>query len=460
LEKKFKFSNGFKLNITMSKKEKNLLLILFVTLLFWISYQFLFIPQLGKLEALKTEKENYEIQLNMMEQIISKDDKLKLEEESLKDNIHEKSKKYYYSIDQPGLMHLLNTIIEGSDLNITSMSFSQPAPLDSESLEEVNVIGVSLPFKGNYNALESFLNALGKSSKKLLVDYLSISRGGEDNVINGQILLSAFSYGNGNTANSDYYYINAYSGYSKSDPFQVFDGFEKAEIMEDNEVYTDEEKRDLVYDLESDEIYFMGTSTDVTGEVAIFNNGKFGKSSIRAEYFISTTYETERAYIVLDHKNIILKYPPQSVGIWAYGYGYSPVTIGMRFQDMDGRKIYLELAKGVNWTGWQFISASPPQDINIYPLTLDRIYFELEPNRDDYGVMLFDQIEADYPSNKKNEVLEEHNYIFYVVKPGDTLKTISKKFYNTESYHTKLAKDNALDINDELKAGKVLVISH
>jgi len=132
----------------------------------------------------------------------------------------------------------------------------------------------------------------------------------------------------------------------------------------------------------------------------------------------------------------------------------------MRFQDMDGRKIYLELAKGVNWTGWQFISASPPQDINIYPLTLDRIYFELEPNRDDYGVMLFDQIEADYPSNKKNEVLEEHNYIFYVVKPGDTLKTISKKFYNTESYHTKLAKDNALDINDELKAGKVLVISH
>lgn len=211
----------------MSKKEKNLLLILFVTLLFWISYQFLFIPQLGKLEALKTEKENYEIQLNMMEQIISKDDKLKLEEESLKDNIHEKSKKYYYSIDQPGLMHLLNTIIEGSDLNITSMSFSQPAPLDSESLEEVNVIGVSLPFKGNYNALESFLNALGKSSKKLLVDYLSISRGGEDNVINGQILLSAFSYGNGNTANSDYYYINAYSGYSKSDPFQVLTDLKK-----------------------------------------------------------------------------------------------------------------------------------------------------------------------------------------------------------------------------------------
>lgn len=443
----------------MSKKEKNLLLILFATVLFWISYQYLFISQLDKIEALNAEKENYEIQLSMLEQIISKDDRLKQEEESLKDNIYEKSQKYYYSFDQPSLIHLLNAIIESSELDVTSMSFSQPTSLDAKGLEKVNAIGISLPFRGSYYTLVSFLNSLGNSSKKLLVEHLSISRDGEDNMINGQILLSAFSYGNGKAANSDYYYVNAYNGYSKSNPFQVFDGFKETEIIEDNEFYMDEEKRDIIYDLESDEIYFMGTSPNVTGEVVRFNNGKFGKSSIRAEYLISTDYKSERAYIVLDHKNINLKYPPQSIGIWAYGYGYSPVTVGMRFQDADGRRIDLELSKGVNWTGWQFISTSPPQDINIYPLTLDRIYFELEPNRDDYGVMLFDQVEADYPSNQEIEALEKHNYVFYVVKPGDTLKTISKKFYNDEAYYTKLAKDNALGINDELKAGKVLVIS-
>jgi len=459
LEQKFKVSNGFKFNITMSKKEKNLLLILFFTLLFWLTYQFLFIPQQSKLAALYAEKENYEMQLKILEQAISKDDKLKLEEESLKNNINEKSKKFYYNIDQPGLMQLLNTIIETSDLNITSMNFSQPSSLDFKGLEEINAIGISLPFRGNYNALLSFLKAIENSSKKLLVEHLSISRDGEDNMINGQILLSAFSYGSGKATDSDYYYINAFTGYNSSNPFQVFDGFEETEVTEDNEIYIDEVKRDIVYDLESDEIYFMGTSNDVTGEVVRFKNGKFGNSSIRAEYFISTAYEPERAYIVLDHKNINLKYPPQSIGIWAFGYGYSPVTIGIRFQDSDGRKIYIELAKGVNWTGWNYISATPPQDLNIYPLTLDRIYFELEGNRDDYGVMLFDQIEADYPKNQDVEALEEHNYIFYVVKPGDTLKTISKEFYNNESYYTKLAKDNALDINDELKAGKILVIS-
>lgn len=444
----------------MSKKEKNLLLLLLVAVLFWLSYQFIFIPQFTKLEELKAEKENIEIQLGMMEEIILKDDDLKLEEENLKNNIYEKYQKYYYNMDQPDLMHILNTIIEDSELEISSMSFSEPTPVDFEGLDGISKISISLPFKGDYNDLESFLHKLQISSKKLLVDYLSISRDGQDNVINGQISLIAFSYGDEKTSERDYYYINAYSGNSKANPFEAFDGFnEEIEAIDDSDYYVEEEKRDLIYDMESDDIYFMGTSPEVTGEVMRFNNGKYGRSSIRAEYFMSTSYEAERAYVVLDDKNINLKYPPQSIGIWAYGYGYSPITIGMRFQDLDGRKIDLKLCEGVNWTGWQYIFATPPQDINLYPLKLDRIYFELEPNRDDYGVMLFDQIEADYPENEEVKAPEENSYIFYVVKPGDTLKSISYRFYNTESNYIKLAKDNGLNADSKLEAGKVLVIA-
>lgn len=456
-----KITNTFRTSITMSKREKHLFLLFFVVLLFWLSYQFIFIPQSIKLKALTAEKQNIENQIKILEELISKDYDLKLEEETLKSNLYEKYQKYYYTIDQPDIIHILNAIIEDSGLKISSMSFTQPSYVDYEGLDGVNKISISLPFRGEYSSVESFLYQLQNSSKKLLVDNLSISRDGHDNIINGHISLIAFSYGDEKKSETNYFYVNAYSKNSKSDPFEVIEGYQnKIETTDESEFnIIKEEKRNLIYDMESDDIYFMGSSPDVTGEVIRFSNGKYGKSSIRAEYFISTNNDVERAYIVLDDKNINIKYPPQNIGIWAFSYGYSPITIGMRFQDLNGKKINLKLCEGVNWTGWQYIFATPPQDIKLYPLKLGRIYFELEPNKYDYGVMLFDQIEADYPKNKEIKLLEEHNYIFYMVKPGDTLKSISKKFYDTESNYLKLAKDNGLDADVELEAGKVLVIA-
>ena len=66
-------------------------------------------------------------------------------------------------------------------------------------------------------------------------------------------------------------------------------------------------------------------------------------------------------------------------------------------------------------------------------------------------------IEASYPSNedKKEETL---SYIFYIVKPGDTLISISESFYGAKSQYKRLMKDNGLTESSILEAGKVLVI--
>ena len=82
---------------------------------------------------------------------------------------------------------------------------------------------------------------------------------------------------------------------------------------------------------------------------------------------------------------------------------------------------------------------------------------ELGTNRDDYGVLLFDRIEASYPS-EDNEKEGMSSYVFYVVKPGDTLTSISESFYGSKSQYKKLMKDNGLTENSKLEAGKVLVI--
>ena len=86
------------------------------------------------------------------------------------------------------------------------------------------------------------------------------------------------------------------------------------------------------------------------------------------------------------------------------------------------------MSKGINWIGWDYIEANPPQDLSLYPLQLDRIYLELSFNRDDFGVILFDKLEAKYPkdTNKTKE-----KFTFYIVEKGDTLNKISLKNYGT-----------------------------
>lgn len=442
--------------LNISKKEKNLLLILFTAIVFWVSYKYVLTPQSESLSRLKNEKDVYESQLFETEEFIASENAMNREWENLNAEYKMISQKYYLNIDQPEIMHMLNGIINDGKLEIPSMSFSEPEALEIEGIE-ANHLDMFLPFRGSFIDLELFLSELSNSPKRFLINQLSLTKENDD-MLSGQISMSSFTYGEEKATKDGYFYVNAYNSPNKVNPFTAFEGYVEVPVYSgDPSDDATEEKRALLADLEDDHIYYMGTGSGVTGKVSRFGTAKYGKTSIRAEYFISTGYQPERAYVVLDDQNINIKYPPPSIGIWAFSYGYSPVTVGLRFQDMDGRKIDVELERGVNWTGWKYISASPPQDINVYPLKLDRVYMELGPNRDDYGVLLFDRIEASYPSeDDKKEAMP--SYVFYVVKPGDTLKSISESFYGSESQYKKLMKDNGLMENSILEAGKVLVI--
>lgn len=443
--------------LSISRRERNLLLILGVAVLIWLSYAYAFTPQKESIDKLEAEKADYQAQVQKLENLLLREKAISDEWTKLQSDYTKAAEKYFPVIDQPEIMHMLNTAIDEGKLEVTAMSFKDPEAVKLEGVD-ANYMGMNLPFKGTYKDLESFISQLRANPRKLLLDQITLFKQEKDS-ISGQLGLQAYSYGNEMGAQDGYFYTNAYTASSKINPFTPFDGYVET-VSGPGGVggTTDDEGRIVVNELDGNDIYFMSTGEEVTGTVSSFAKAKYGKNSVRAEYFISTGYQAERAYITLDDKNIVFRYPPQSVGVWAYAFGYSPVTVGFRFQSMDGEKIDVELARGVNWSGWEYISAAPPQDINVYPLKLDRIYFELGPNRDDYGVMLFDRIECTYQKNEDADG-EKISYVFYVVQPGDTLMSISEKFYGNKSSYKKLAKDNGLSSDGVLETGKVLVIS-
>jgi LysM repeat protein/Tfp pilus assembly protein PilO len=446
-----------KKKINLSKKEKNLMILLVLVVLFWIFYRFVFTKQFIKMDELKQEKSNYYNELQKIDSILEKDKAVVKEWTELNENIREIQSKYFSAIDQPQIMHMLNGIVDNNSLKVPSMYFNTPDYAMMGDIE-TKYLGISIPFEGSYGELGKFLSELRTSPKRLLVNQLAISKADDGN-LTGQISLNAYSYGEILDSSAVSVYKTEVQKVIKEDPFSPYEGYvDKLEVGDS--VISDEEtnRRTILENFEGDDIYFISTSPDVTGKVSKFLSSKYGKYSLRTEFFLYTENKEERAYIVLDDKDILLKYPPSSIGLWAYSYGYSPVTLGFRFQDQEGNKIDLELSKGINWTGWEFIEAMPPQDIKLYPLKLDRIYLELASNRDDYGVILFDNIEAGYPLKNNSEQEQGKSYTFYLVQYGDTLESISEKVYGTKSKYREIMKVNGLDKNSKLEVGQILVI--
>lgn len=445
-------NNKPKSGLNISSKEKSLLLLLAAVVMLFLFYKYIMTPQEAAIKVLRDEKAVVETELLKLQQTLAKEKLLNTEYESLKADYKKATGKYYPEVDQPELMHMVNGVLDNSKLDIPGITFDEPEAVKVEGVD-AKLAGVNIAYRGSFSQLEDMLSQFRSNPKKLLVKHLSLDREDAD-TINGQLSLNSIALNSGVALKDGYFYTNGYSAEGKTNPFEAFKGYVEVAVDPDG---SGEEKRALLADLESDSIYFMSSSPEVTGKVDRIAGGKFGRTAIRAEYYISTGYKPDRAFVVLDDQNIDIKFPPPSIGIWAYSYGYSPATVGMRFQNTDGEKIDVELAEGISWIGWKYISAAPPQDVKLYPMKLDRLFVELSPDRDDYGVLLFDRIEASYPQEQKDATAPD-DFEFYVVQPGDTLMEISEIFYGNKSQYTRLMKDNGLTSKDVLEAGQVLVI--
>ncbi|WIV11013.1 LysM peptidoglycan-binding domain-containing protein [Proteiniborus sp. MB09-C3] len=461
MEAKIATKNLMKKKINLSKKERSLLILLLIVILFWLFYKLAFTKQAIRIAELKQEKNSYNEELLKIDTILSRDKAIADEWAKLDNDIRGVQSKYFSTIDQPEIMHMLNDIVDNNNLKVPGMYFNGPDYAMLGSIE-TKYLGISIPFEGDYDELGTFFSLLRSSPKRFLVNQLAISKGNEGK-LNGQISLNTYSYDEIIDSESGSTYNAGVQKVIKEDPFKPYEGYvieSEEDIYDDGEtgIIEESEKRTILEDFEDDNIYFMSTSSDVTGKVYRFNSSKHGKYSLRTEYFISTVDKEERAYVVLDDKDIYLKYPPSSIGVWAHSYGYSPVILGFRFQDQEGNKIDLEIARGINWMGWEFVETMPPQDINLYPLKLDRVYLELGANRDDYGVILFDNIETEYPLMDNEEEKQDKAYSFYLVQYGDTLESISEKIYGTKSKYKEIMNQNGLSQNTVLEAGQILVV--
>lgn len=465
--------NSRKLNLRpLTKSEKTLLTLLGIAVVIYFSNRFILTPQAEKVSALQTEIVQLDNSINDMNATIKKEDTIKKEWEMLQRERGEILKNYFPVLDQAQIIYLLNDLVTDDNVDINEFNFSNPS---DETMGELAVknMSISVPYSGTYDGTMKVVKALGESPRRIVVDNLLMDRADDANV-SGSMSLKIYSLegiaetdpevikvetaentGEGSLIASYDGYSNANSSGSAAGGAFGGGGSGSGSGTSINE--GDYAKVYRLHDFEKRNYSFIPSNEFVKGNAEPSTINKSGRYSLRFEYNILALGQENRAYIDLG-TDIELKYPPNTISVGVNAFGYSPGTIGFRFRTQDGEDIDVVGSKGISWLGWADVEVSPPQDLDLYPLKLTHIYFELPFNRDDIGVFLIDKLQAFYPVSQDSQGNNQPIYDFYVVKSGDTVSDISRQIYGTVSYVSEIMKNNSLTAGDILPVGKVLVL--
>ena len=355
----------------LTRRERNLLILLMVIIIIWLAFRFVITPQHDRLQDLIGEKSKYDERISYMNSILIQEGSIEKEWDSLHREKDRIISKYFSNLDQSEIIYLLNELLGDENIEVLDIIFSRPR---EEKLGDllVDAMEITIPYRAKYEGIVETIRSLTTSPKRILVTGLTMDNQ-EGDMIAGNIYLKAYGL-KGAGHEEDKLFISQLSDKEVSNPFKPFDNYVESrddiEIEGDNfyEEGTnhiaqhlpeynrsdenqlaegvDEYKRELLEDFGSAYFNFIPSSSMVEGNVSRSYIGKSGRNSIRVEYNILALGEENRAYIDLSHRNILLKYPPSTIGLWVRSYAYSPITLGIRLKGQAGELIDMELIKG------------------------------------------------------------------------------------------------------------------
>lgn len=443
----------------LTKNEKFLLTALGMIIVIWVSIRFVITPQAEALTTLEAEKLELDIKITGMNNTLKMENKIKSEWKALHRERNTILSRYFPTLDQSQIIYLLNDLIVDDRVKISNLNFSEPT---SELVGEMDVqqMSISIPFSGSYDGIVDVVGLVGSNPRRIIVDTLSMDRSSNTD-LDGNMSLKIFSLEGLANTDSEVVNVEPASSPDSGSIFGAFEGYhDRNQPMENSSEIdkSDYTKIYMLHDFENRNYSFVPSNKLIKGDATPSTIRKSGKYSLRLEYNMFALGEENRAYIDISSINIEFKYPPESISMWVNAFGYSPGTLGFRFRTQDGEDIDVTLSEGISWLGWSNVEASPPADLNLYPLSLTHIYYELPYNRDDVGVFLIDKLEAKYPVSEDTAANNRPANYFYVVEVGDTVTSISKKIYGTVAYKNEIMKNNSLTSGDILTVGKVLVL--
>lgn len=459
----------------LTNREKKMLLGLIVVVLLGGYLKFVIMPQSDKINEAKATLDNKKEDLIKIRTIVASEHQLNEREYDLKRDITNMGYKYFSSIQQEQLIVIINSLLQESAIDVSSISFSNIARQDLDGIY-LETMTINLPFEGEYQEIMSFLEKLRRYDKRIIVKNVDMSNGSKGK-LTGSLAIDFYSVPNLLDSQRGHMVWSRDGNYNKN-PFEVFDEYQGDDVDEYTYSYNEDfyggegsshftsstvievgDSKVLVEDFEDSKINFMSSHRNGKGNVVSDTNSKTGNLSARLDFDFPPIREVKQAYVLLDDRNLVIKEPPNKMGLWVYSFKKSDHSIILRAKSKTGEDILLTLANDINWTGWTYLETSLPQNKQVYPLKIDRLFVEVKSHEREQGTFLFDSLTAYYDREITDDpvINSSGNFIHYEVQPGDTIRSISMKFYNNYNRVNDIMKYNNIKSND-VKPGRLLIL--
>ncbi len=285
---------------------------------------------------------------------------------------------FFPYIDQAEIIFLLNELIEGDSLDVLDIRFSEPK---EESIDDFSfpTIDIYMPFRASYQGLIETLKRMKESPKRILITDLIVDSIDTD-MLRGNLSMRIYALDRYQKMNNDDLHLEYRASIDKDNPFFPLVEANHQEQLSENDGHVENQHKELssldkeesfnrviLEDFESGNFYFIPSHKYIKGGSYKSTNAKSNSYSIRFEYHILALEDENRAYLDLSDRNISLGYPPETIGLWAHSFGYSPATLGIRMKGQAGEIYDVEIIRGISWIGWNYIDFKPPLDLRLYP---------------------------------------------------------------------------------------------
>ncbi len=453
----------------LTSTEKTLLVLLAIVLVIWVGNKFVIMKQQERIQALQVDRLEYETKIAEMNSVLRRENDIKAEWEQLTREKDEILSYYFPTLDQAQIIYLLNDMLPEEQVEIADYGFSRP---DIENISEMEVanMGVSVPFSGNYDGIRDMIRAIELSPRRMMIDSLSLDRV-DDSALNGNMNVKIYSVEGLAEADPNVIPIDVTDNPNIDTLFGSFPGFVadappggSTDVPgdPDGEIEIPEPHGDILHSFEIRNYEFIPSHPLVVGSAVPSTISQHGRYGMRLEYRILGLDQENRAYVDISSQNIELRFPPSELYLSVYSFNYLPGNIGIKAIDQNGNDASMTISTGVPWIGWGKVSVPLPGDMTRYPLKITHVYYEVGRAQDDFGVLIFDKLEAFYSEHYGESVGDEYvplqEFIFYEVQPGDTVSGISRKVYGTEKYASEILKNNEMKTGQILPVGKILAL--
>ena len=396
----------------ISKRDRNLLILLGIVALLAAYYFILMVPTETKIDNLETELLAKESDKQLLEMKMASEKNLDSNLETIENELAAQTDAFYEQISQEEMLAVVESFAEGMPINFTDIAITSNMSQNPNAEKYVATVG----YQGDYETLLSYIRNVRNHSKKIRISDLSISND-FDAGIKGKMALefNAIPVAAQYSAPSEKLVKAEFNTRDiLMSPFTPYENFEvvstEPEMTEPEVIFPeyefDEEDpidyenyrpKTQLYGFEEGNFFFVANNEDISGFLTRSKTKVAGGYSAEISVDFKTGRDYSEANLVFETVPVMISKQADYLGLWVYAYEASNHNIGAVIIDAKGKEYKVELTNGVDWTQWQEVEVEMPVEIT-YPCMVQRIYVEgIGYDQKLTGKYLFDQLQVSYP---------------------------------------------------------------